>query len=481
MNAMSRSPLPFALSQRDAGAVILIVLGLAGMIHHFSQGPEAPGTPVPRSGPGPKVFVATSSSRVSGSGTSPRPSDSINDMRRRLREFVTPLPAIKSLPAGDALAVLQHSWETLPHATDPIPPAALTLSDAAAAHLSASDPPSRVTLEIPGISLHTQLQLLAAQTGLQLHVTGTGAVLDIPAKPPGSTVQTTIVSLDRKTWRQFTNRRQHFYWPDGITIDLNIAPEVIEFEGFINYGIPIQTTGINALGQSEPVILTDSKIIQPQEGDPLYELLKSMAFPPDGSTFTWNGEQGTLTTTGPPRIQRIAAETAAAIRESATAGASLEFIMVEWRDDQPPAEPAANLPKARRAARAADKSSAPSAVTASSRTTFEARWGNSTSGPVPAPVTGAEWLLPPASSSATVFVEASGSCFLLDLSLKFTGRPDVFFNREAQPVTDTLIIPRQLVKPGRWHPIKLAIQSGESAAPHQTLFVRINRTEMPLE
>jgi general secretion pathway protein D len=50
---------------------------------------------------------------------------------------------------------------------------------------------------------------------------------------------------------------------DGYTIDLNLAPEVTEFEGFINYGSPIQTTGINALGQSEPVVLTENKILQP--------------------------------------------------------------------------------------------------------------------------------------------------------------------------------------------------------------------------
>ena len=50
---------------------------------------------------------------------------------------------------------------------------------------------------------------------------------------------------------------------DGYTIDLNLAPEVVEFEGFINYGSPIQTTGVNALGQSEPVVLTDNKILQP--------------------------------------------------------------------------------------------------------------------------------------------------------------------------------------------------------------------------
>ncbi len=50
---------------------------------------------------------------------------------------------------------------------------------------------------------------------------------------------------------------------DGYTIDLNLAPDVTEFEGFINYGSPIQTTGTNALGQNEPVVLTDNKILQP--------------------------------------------------------------------------------------------------------------------------------------------------------------------------------------------------------------------------
>src|SRR5205814_3751109 len=31
--------------------------------------------------------------------------------------------------------------------------------------------------------------------------------------------------------------------PDGVTIDLNLVPQVVEFEGFINYGSPI--FGIN--------------------------------------------------------------------------------------------------------------------------------------------------------------------------------------------------------------------------------------------
>lgn len=50
---------------------------------------------------------------------------------------------------------------------------------------------------------------------------------------------------------------------DGFTIELNIAPEVVEFEGFINYGSPIQTAAIDALGQPTTVVLTDNRIEQP--------------------------------------------------------------------------------------------------------------------------------------------------------------------------------------------------------------------------
>jgi general secretion pathway protein D len=50
---------------------------------------------------------------------------------------------------------------------------------------------------------------------------------------------------------------------DGYTIDLNLAPEVTEFEGFINYGSPIQTTSTNALGQPITNVLTPNTINQP--------------------------------------------------------------------------------------------------------------------------------------------------------------------------------------------------------------------------
>src|SRR5438105_1883954 len=62
--------------------------------------------------------------------------------------------------------------------------------------------------------------------------------------------------------------------PDGVTIDLNLVPQVVEFEGFINYGSPIfgtvapttsfnPLTGITTLLSSPSVLLTPNVINQP--------------------------------------------------------------------------------------------------------------------------------------------------------------------------------------------------------------------------
>jgi general secretion pathway protein D len=51
--------------------------------------------------------------------------------------------------------------------------------------------------------------------------------------------------------------------PDGASIDMQLAPQVVEFEGFINYGSPIQTSSTNALGQSITNIITPNIINQP--------------------------------------------------------------------------------------------------------------------------------------------------------------------------------------------------------------------------
>ena len=51
--------------------------------------------------------------------------------------------------------------------------------------------------------------------------------------------------------------------PDLYTIDLQLVPQVVEFEGFINYGSPIQSTSTNLLGQSITNVITPNVINQP--------------------------------------------------------------------------------------------------------------------------------------------------------------------------------------------------------------------------
>ena len=54
--------------------------------------------------------------------------------------------------------------------------------------------------------------------------------------------------------------------PDNYTIDLNLSPEVVEFEGFINYGSPILGpifNGIAAVPQISTTVLTPNVINQP--------------------------------------------------------------------------------------------------------------------------------------------------------------------------------------------------------------------------
>ena len=51
--------------------------------------------------------------------------------------------------------------------------------------------------------------------------------------------------------------------PDDLTIDLNLSPEVVEFEGFINYGSPINAASIDALGNPTTVELTENRIEMP--------------------------------------------------------------------------------------------------------------------------------------------------------------------------------------------------------------------------
>jgi general secretion pathway protein D len=50
---------------------------------------------------------------------------------------------------------------------------------------------------------------------------------------------------------------------NGTVIDLRFAPEIVEFEGFINYGSPIQSPSSDALGNPTTVTITENRIEMP--------------------------------------------------------------------------------------------------------------------------------------------------------------------------------------------------------------------------
>lgn len=95
---------------------------------------------------------------------------------------------------------------------------------------------------------------------------GTGTTISLPVVGPS----TPLNFETRNTG--VTLEVEPVVGPDGVTIDLNLVPQVVEFEGFINYGSPIKTVNPALLGllgipagvlSSESIVLTDNVINQP--------------------------------------------------------------------------------------------------------------------------------------------------------------------------------------------------------------------------
>ena len=88
----------------------------------------------------------------------------------------------------------------------------------------------------------------------------TGAVVGAAAFPVTPTTPTAFETRNTGV----TLEVEPVVGPDGVTIDLNLVPQVVEFEGFINYGSPIKTVQPTLLGASaQSIVLTDNVINQP--------------------------------------------------------------------------------------------------------------------------------------------------------------------------------------------------------------------------
>jgi len=50
---------------------------------------------------------------------------------------------------------------------------------------------------------------------------------------------------------------------DDYTVELNLSPHLVRFEGFINYGSPVSTGATDVLGGVISIALSDNRILQP--------------------------------------------------------------------------------------------------------------------------------------------------------------------------------------------------------------------------
>ena len=99
-------------------------------------------------------------------------------------------------------------------------------------------------------------------------VTGTGSTV---GPPPGSFVSQGIITPSTPIAFETRNlgvtlEVEPIIGPDGYTVDLNLSPEVVEFDGFINYGSTINGPIFDPLiipAQIGTAILTENVINQP--------------------------------------------------------------------------------------------------------------------------------------------------------------------------------------------------------------------------
>src|SRR5438093_1957797 len=111
-------------------------------------------------------------------------------------------------------------------------------------------------LRYPGSYTPPQVPSISSSTSTVIGASTTVPVVVTPTTPSTWETRNTGVTLEVEP----------VVGGDATTIDLNLIPQVVEFEGFINYGSPINAVGVNTVAGisiSQPVELTANVINQP--------------------------------------------------------------------------------------------------------------------------------------------------------------------------------------------------------------------------
>lgn len=219
------------LSAAAALAAILAV-GYAA----WSGKPPQPATAVTRHGRVTQGQGADSADLSSSAHARPRVA---TGMKRRLENFIVPDPSLVTSPVSAVLTALENQWNTLPH-REPAEYRTVRFvvpDEVREAWETAGEEPL-VSVDIPGISMMACLNLVAAQAGLVVETTDSGAVLtgnNAPA-PPGERMWTFPMSTAElaacsrrisggERSRSFEPGAEHLVWssyyPGRLTSDIH--------------------------------------------------------------------------------------------------------------------------------------------------------------------------------------------------------------------------------------------------------------------
>lgn len=152
-------------------------------------------------------------------------------LKRTLRQFYGAGGNLRSVPVSQAVAALESAWKE--HAQRDLAAIPIRLADSVQQHYLKSGAEPSISLEIPGVSLLTNLNLLAAQAGLKTVISDTAITLEPDMRADDGTERTWTLPLDQATLIAFVQRAQS--------------------EAALASWMP----------KAEPVVLTDNRITQP--------------------------------------------------------------------------------------------------------------------------------------------------------------------------------------------------------------------------
>ncbi len=116
----------------------------------------------------------------------------------------------------------------------------------------------RIVREFPYPTEFNPPEVPSADTGFTLSEIAIGSVITTS----GSITPTTPTAFDTRNLG-VTLEVEPVVGPDNYTIDLNLSPEVVEFEGFVNYGSPIYGATVGTAGIPTRFEITPNVINQP--------------------------------------------------------------------------------------------------------------------------------------------------------------------------------------------------------------------------